>query len=152
LTHCGHHIRPSVESAEFVGLMERASAVIKAKIGRGEQVHIVASGGKRAWTDALAVGDVAMRELVRRVGLDNFVPSPGATATIVAEASSKSVEDAATLSAKLLRSKYHHPGTAAAPLLGEVAIVAAPAVASRCEDAFRATFHPACPAATLTRL
>ena len=100
-----NHQMPEVDSEGFTKLVTEASKLIKERIAKGEHVHVVASGGKRKWTDMLALGDILMREIVRQVGLDMFVPSPGATATIAVEGASKDLYDAAKMSVNLLK-KY----------------------------------------------
>mmetsp|Transcript_21494 Transcript_21494/g.66283 ORF Transcript_21494/g.66283 Transcript_21494/m.66283 type:complete len:203 (-) Transcript_21494:60-668(-) len=124
---------PEVDTKDFKALVLEAASVIKDRILRGERVHVVCSGGKRKWTDMLSLGDVLTREIVRKVGLEKFVPSPGATATLHVESASKNIYDAAKMSVNVLK-KFP---------LESVLVVANESVAQHCQDAFDLTL-PRC--------
>lgn len=76
-------------------LVLEATKLIQAHVGQGHDVHVIASGGKRAWTDQHSLGEVLLREIVRELSIDMFAIGAKARATIEVEGKSKDVDASA---------------------------------------------------------
>lgn len=85
-------------------LVGEATRLIQNLVSQGHDVHVIASGGKRTWTDQHSLGEVLLREIVRELSLEIFaIDAAKPRATIEVETKSKDVDASALEAVRKLK-------------------------------------------------